>query len=170
MSGTVRHPRRPDQPMILSTHQLEVTRDRIESFLPSASASVPEGDILARAARDSAASMVETLRGQAAQYEALCGGREPLSAEGPDAFGVVLSKARISKGVTQSEAAAALGLSEMQFARYEREQFQPAPFHVMMALAMHLGISVRVDASPLTDPADGPERIDLRASVSGSQA
>ena len=104
--------------------------------------------LLQKAERDALRSLMETLQGQLAEYEALRSGRRRTFAlDSFDALPRTLIQARIAAGLNQKELAVRLGLKEQQIQRYEATEYAAASMTRVGAVIQALGLSVREEVS-----------------------
>lgn len=97
-----------------------------------------------RAEVDGLRSLMDELRGQVEEYEALLAGERPvLSLESFEELPHALIKARIAAGLTQKDLAERLGLKEQQIQRYEATDYASASLERLQEVIRALGIRMR---------------------------
>lgn len=90
-----------------------------------------------------------------AEYEALRSGEAwTLRAEGVEAVGELLIKARIARGLTMSELGEMLSMSEQQVGRYEQEAWSRASLWRLAQVAEALELEVEIRATPTAQDAE----------------
>lgn len=139
--------------MIKSERGYAITREWIERFEGSIARlgeSPGPGDKLDPFMRDvlirSQESQLETLREEAAEYEALRAGN--LRRQRVESFGELpdtLISGRIAAGLTQKQLAERMELKEQQIQRYEATEYRSASMARVEEVARALGLTFRGD-------------------------
>ena len=138
---------------IKSERQYAVTKEwigRFEESITGLAESPGPGDNLDPFMRDvlvrSQESQLETLKEDAAEYEALKAGR--LRRQRVEAFGELpeaLISGRIAAGLTQRQLGERLGLKEQQIQRYEATSYRSASLGRVEEVVRALGLTFRGD-------------------------
>jgi hypothetical protein len=137
--------------MIVNERQLKVTKGWIRKFEDTLGHLVNdpaerEGvhPLLYKARVDQVCGLLEDLRGEAAEYEALRSGqRDELPLEALSDLPQSLILARVARGMTQKNLAERLGMREQQIQRYEATCYAGASMKRVMEVAAQLGIAIR---------------------------
>ena len=119
---------------------------RLEAALEQNLKANPQGIAprLHRAMLDGLRSQIEELREEIQEYERLKSRRvRSLELESLEELPLVLTKARIARGLTQAELAKALGIKPQQIQRYEATGYQSASFRRIVEIADVLGVQIR---------------------------
>jgi ribosome-binding protein aMBF1 (putative translation factor) len=127
----------------ISKAQLAKFKQAIDSFDIHEAARRTGSRLLAKAEWEALKSEEEVLSTQLQEYESLKSGAVTvLRAESLDELPNVLIRARIARGLSQRELAAALGLKEQQIQRYEAEQYASAALRRLIDIAKALNLSI----------------------------
>lgn len=103
--------------------------------------------MLAKAELDALKSEVDALSAQLREYEALkAGAVTTLRAEGLQELPGILIRARIAKGLSQSQLANKLGLKEQQIQRYESEEYASASLRRLIEVVEALELKIVEEA------------------------
>lgn len=104
-------------------------------------------NVLAKAELDALKSELDVLSDQIREYEALKSGAvTELTADTFDELPGILIRARIAKGLTQSQLAKKLGVKEQQIQRYESEEYASASSRRVNEVANALNINIQTKA------------------------
>ena len=132
--------------MITNEHQLQITREWIQRFeqdLAALEKPSPEmAPEIQQAMRDATHSMLEDLRDQAADYEALRDGATVLELHSLLEVPGALPRARIRLGPTEADLAARAGLTEEQVRCFEATRYASASLEQVQAVLDALGIRI----------------------------
>ncbi len=133
--------------------ELEAELQKLSSVRRSA-----ERDEVASAVIDALRMQVEDLEREISEYEDLKEGRLlSFDADGLDSLGELITKARITRGLTQAELGELLGMTQQQVARYERDGWQKISLWRLAeaadALGLDLSVRARLPASSNVRPA-----------------
>ena len=151
---------------VRTERQYAVTKEwigRFEESIAGLGESPGPGDKLDPFMRDvlirSQQSQLETLREEAAEFEALRAGR--LRRQRFESFGGLpdaLISGRIAAGLTQRQLAERLGLKEQQIQRYEATEYRSASLARVEQVVAALGLTFRGDVRFQARKANGAAR------------
>jgi hypothetical protein len=137
--------------MIINERQLKVTKGWIRKFEESLEHLLNDPaereevhPLLYKARVDQARGLLEDLRKEKAEYEALRSGRRnelPLEALSDLPQSLIL--ARVARGMTQKDLAGRLGMKEQQIQRYEATCYARASMTRVLEVAAQLQMAVR---------------------------
>lgn len=106
-----------------------------------------EQDEVALAVIDALRMQIEDLEHEIAEYEDLKEGRLlSFGADDLDSLGELITKARIARGLTQTELGELLSMTQQQVARYERDGWQKISLWRLAEAADALGLDLSVRA------------------------
>lgn len=154
--------------MITNNRQYKITQSQIENFqeaLDSFSTDALGAENIhpkiLEAQKNSISFKLRELLEEVREYEELRDGKI-IIAEIRDLkeLPIVLIKARIANGFTQSQLAESLGLKEQQVQRYEAEKYETASLKTLLKVAEILKISINADVQ--IKEIDAPEIYDLK--------
>jgi DNA-binding Xre family transcriptional regulator len=136
--------------MIKNERQYVITRAQIAKFEQSIgqlahypSADDPEDPQWRDIQRAALQSMLDDLRSEVGEFEALHTGRVPsVQFSSLEGLSQALIAARIAAGLTQRELAARLGMKEQQIQRYEATDYESASLARIAEIADALGIQI----------------------------
>ena len=133
--------------------ELEAELQKLSSVRRSA-----ERDEVALAVIDALRMQIEDMEREIAEYEDLKEGRLlSFGADDLDSLGELITKARITRGLTQAELGELLGMTQQQVARYERDGWQKISLWRLAeaadALGLDLSVRARLPASSNVRPA-----------------
>lgn len=90
--------------------------------------------------------MIATLQGELEEYEALTKGNlKVLEAKSLDELPLLIIKARIAIGMSQTALAKKLNIQSQQIQRYEANDYQSISFDRLLQIAQILGVCVRFE-------------------------
>ncbi len=122
--------------------ELEAELQKLSSVRRSA-----ERDEVASAVIDALRMQIEDMEREIAEYEDLKEGRLlSFGADDLDSLGELITKARITRGLTQAELGELLGMTQQQVARYERDGWQKISLWRLAEAADALGLDLSVRA------------------------
>lgn len=138
--------------MITNEKQYKITKAQADKFYEALnklnSESLPSiPPVLAKAQSDALKSLYEDLKEQVTEYEMLKSGKVCFSeANNFDELPLILVKARIAQGLTQTELAEKLNLKTQQIQRYEADLYSSASFRRLSDIARVLKIKIKDSA------------------------
>ena len=138
--------------MIKNERQYRITKSRLGQFVERLNTLTDSSDVLEVVQRAAHQSQIESLKFDLAEYAALVEHRVPvLSVNSLAELPVALIKARIARGQTQKELAAALGVKEQQVQRWEAEEYEGTSLTTLKAVATALDLKLVADLMIVED-------------------
>ncbi len=132
--------------MITNERQYKITKallgDVEETLARAREASAQLSDEIRELHLAALAGNLESLQAKIDEYEALRGGKDPLTASGLEELPILLIKARIRRGWTQRQLAGKLGLKEQQIQRYEAHEYHGVTLERLTDIANVLDVRV----------------------------
>ena len=128
--------------MIKSEKQYRITIQKLQEFKESLIAlnSNDREDLMNSIMINSIKSQIQTFKRELSEYEFLKSTKPNVLVSKIEDLPQVLIKARISKGLTQGQLAAKMGLKEQQIQRYEATNYSTVSFNRLIGISKSIGL------------------------------